>query len=62
MPPNDDCPGDDSFEQALREYRERSWCPDEFADLSTDVQCDIIERACQIQAANDRLNELIQAA
>jgi hypothetical protein len=62
MPPNDDCPDDDSFEQALREYRERSWCPDEFADLSTDVQCDIIERACQIQAANDRLNELIQAA
>lgn len=62
MPPNDDCPDDDSFEQALREYRERSWCPDEFADLSTDVRCDIIERACQIQAANDRLNELIQAA
>jgi hypothetical protein len=26
------------------------------------VQCDIIERACQIQAADDRLNELIQAA
>jgi hypothetical protein len=50
MPPNDDCPDDDSFEQALREYRERSWCPDEFADLSTDVQCDIIERACQIEA------------
>jgi len=62
MPPNDDCPNDDSFEQALSEYRERSWCPDEFADLSTDVQFDIIERSCQIQAANDRLNELIQAA
>ena len=62
MSPNDDCPNDGSIERALREYRERSWCPDDFADLPTDVQCDIIERACQIQAANDRLNELIQAA
>jgi len=62
MPPHDDCPDDDSFERALREYRERNWCPDEFADLPTDVQCDIIERACRIQAANDRLKELIQAA
>lgn len=62
MLPNDDFPNDSYLERALREYRERSWCPDEFADLSTDVRCDIIERACQIQAANDRLNELIQAA
>ena len=50
------------FEQALHEYRERSWCPDDFADLPTDVQDGIMERACQIQAANDRLEELIQAA
>ncbi|HWX92461.1 MAG TPA: hypothetical protein VNY29_07500 [Terriglobales bacterium] len=62
MPPNDEYPDDHSFERALCEYRERTWCPDDFADLATDVQCDIIERACQIQAANDRLNELIQAA
>ena len=62
MPPNDDCPDNDSFERALSEYRERSWCPDDFADLPTDVQCDIIERALQIQAANDRLNELLPAA
>ena len=61
MSPFDDNPNDDSLEQALREYRERSWCPDEFADLPTDVQCDIIERACQIQASADRLN-LVQAA
>jgi hypothetical protein len=62
MPPSDDCPTDSSLERALCEYRERSWCPDQFADLPTDVQCDIIERACQIQAANDRLNEWVQAA
>lgn len=62
MPTNDDCLDDDSFERALREYHERSWCPDDFADLPTDVQRDIIERACQIQAANDRLNELRLAA
>jgi hypothetical protein len=62
MPPNDDCPDNDSFERALSEYREESWCPYDFADLPTDVQCDIIERACHIQAANDRLNELVPAA
>jgi hypothetical protein len=62
MPPNDDYPTDRSLERALCEYRERSWCSDDFADLPTEVQCDIIERACQIQAADDRLNELIQAA
>jgi hypothetical protein len=61
MPPND-CLDGDSFERALDEYRERSWCPDDFADLPTEVQCDIIERACRIQAANDRLNELRPAA
>jgi hypothetical protein len=55
MPPNDDCPDDDSFEQALREYHEETWDPAEFADLPTNVQCDIVERACLIRAANDRL-------
>jgi hypothetical protein len=44
MLPNDDYPDDDSFERALDEYRERSRCPDDFADLPTEVQCDIIER------------------
>jgi hypothetical protein len=62
MPPNDDCPNDSFLERALCEYRERSWCSDDFADLPTDVQCDIIERACEIQAADGRLNEWIQAA
>jgi hypothetical protein len=62
MPPNDDCLEDDSFERALWEYREKTWNPAEFADLPTNVQRDIVERACQIQAANDRLDELIQAA
>lgn len=50
------------FEQALQEYRERSWYPDEYADLPTDVQDDIMKRAWQIQAADNRLNELAQAA
>ena len=59
MPPNDDCPDDDSFEQALYEYRERSWCPDEFAELPTEVQRGIMERAIQIQEAEERM---IQAA
>ena len=62
MPPNDECPTNESFERALREYREQTWDPAEFADLPTNVQCDIVERACLIQAADDRLNELIQAA
>jgi hypothetical protein len=62
MPPNDDYPDDDSFERALDEYRESSWCPDDFADLPTEVQGDIIERAYRIQAANNRLNELRPAA
>jgi hypothetical protein len=61
MSPNDVCPDDDSFEQALREYREQTWDPAEFADLPTNVQCDIVERASLIQAANDRLNELLAA-
>jgi hypothetical protein len=43
------------------EYREQTWDPAEFADLPTDVQCDIVERACRIQAANDRLNQLLAA-
>jgi hypothetical protein len=62
MPPSDDSPDDSCFERAFHEYREQTWDPTDFADLPTDVQCDIIERACQIQAADDRLNELIQAA
>jgi hypothetical protein len=53
---------DECFEQALREYREGSWCPDDFADLPTETQHSIVERACQIQEADDRLKELIQAA
>jgi hypothetical protein len=61
MSPNDDCPDDDSFEQALCEYREQTWDPAEFADLPTDVQCDIVQRACRIQAASDRLKELLAA-
>lgn len=61
MLPNDVCPNDDSFEQALREYREKTWDPAEFVDLPTEEQCDIVERACRIQAANDRLNELLAA-
>jgi hypothetical protein len=61
MPPNDACPDDDSVERALSEYRERSWCPDDFADLPTNVQRHIIERACEIQAANDRLRDFMAA-
>jgi len=61
MPPNDECPTNDSFEQALREYREQTWDSSEFADMPTDVQCDIVERACRIQATNDRLKELMAA-
>ena len=53
---------DECFAQALHEYRESTWCPDDFADLPTDVQDRIMERACQIQEADDRLNELIPAA
>ena len=53
---------DECFEQALREYRERSWCPDDFADLPTDVQDGIMERAYEVQAADDRLKELPGAA
>ena len=61
MPPNGVYFDDDSFERAFCEYREQTWDSAEFADLSTDVQCDIVERACQIQAANDRLNESLAA-
>jgi hypothetical protein len=61
MPPNDVYLDDDSFEQALREYHEQTWDPAEFGDLPTNVQSDIVERACQIQAANDRLNESLAA-
>ena len=61
MSPNDVCPDNDSFEQAFREYREQTWDPAEFADLPTNVQCDIVQRACRIEAANDRLKELLAA-
>jgi len=57
MSPIDDSPDADSFERALSEYRESTWCPDDFADLPTEVQCDILERAWQIQAATERLAE-----
>jgi hypothetical protein len=50
------------LEQALREYRERSRHPDDFADLPPKVQANILEGACQIQPADDRLKELTQAA
>ena len=53
---------DQCFEQALREYRERSWCPDDFAELQTGAQHSIVERACQIQEANERQSELHLAA
>jgi len=55
MTPNDNCPDDDSFNLALREYRQQASDPADFADLPTDVQCDIVERACRIKSANDRL-------
>jgi hypothetical protein len=61
MSPSDVYPNDDSFDRALREYREQTWDPAEFADLPTNVQRDIVERACRIQAANDRLKELLAA-
>ena len=61
MSPNDVYPDADSFERAVCEYREQTWDPAEFADLPTDVQCDILERASQIQAASDRLNERLAA-
>jgi hypothetical protein len=61
MSPNDVCADADSFERALHEYREQTWDPAEFADLPTSVQCDIMERACHIQAASDRLDELLAA-
>jgi hypothetical protein len=56
MTPNDDCPDDGSFNLALREYREQTSGRADFADVPTDVQCDIVERACRIKSANDRLN------
>ena len=61
MPPNDVWADDDSFEHALREYREQTWDPAEFADLPTAVQRDIVQRASRIQAASDRLKDLMAA-
>ena len=52
---NDDCPDDDSFNLAFREYREQTSDLADFADLPADVQCDIVERACRIKSANDLL-------
>jgi len=58
MSPNDDYFDDDAFDQALSEYHERTWVPADFADLPTDVQSEIVERAIQLRAANDRLRDL----
>ena len=58
MSPNDDYFDDDAFDQALSEYHERTWDPAVFADLPTDVQSEIVERAIQLRAANDRLRDL----
>ena len=60
--PPDDYLDADCFERALSEYRESSWCPDDFADLPTEVQRGIVERACRIQEATDRLNEVFAEA
>ena len=60
--PHDDCLNADCFQRALNEYRESSWCSDDFADLPTEVQRGIIERACQIQEVTDRLNEVFAKA
>lgn len=60
--PHDDCLDPDCFERALNEYRESSWCSDDFVDLPTEVQRGIIERACQIQEVTDRLNEVFAEA
>ena len=60
--PHDACLYADCFQRALGEYRESSWCTDDFADLPTEVQRVIIERACQIQEATDRLNEVFAQA
>jgi len=57
MPPNDGFPNTDSFERALSQYREQTWDPADFADLPTDVQREIVERACLIHAADERLKE-----
>jgi hypothetical protein len=59
MSPNDGYPDDDSFERALREYREQTWDPADFADLPAHVQSDIVERAFQIKAAHDRFDNLM---
>jgi len=43
------------FEQALAEYRERTWDPDDFSDLPTDLQQAILQRAIQLLKACERL-------
>lgn len=54
--PHDDCLDADCFQRALNEYRESSCCSDDFADLPTEVQRGIVERACQIQEAIDEVS------
>jgi len=54
-------PDDDAFKRALSEYREQTWDSTDFADLPTDVQSDIVARACRIQVADERLKELLAA-
>jgi len=58
MSPNDDYFDDDAFDQALSEYHERTWDAAYYADLPSDVQSEIVERAIQLRAANDRLRDL----
>ena len=43
------------FEQALTEYRERTWDPEDFSDLPSDVQQAILHRAVQLLEACERL-------
>jgi hypothetical protein len=52
---------DDCIAQAVREYQERTWNADDFADLSTEVQRSILHRACQIQEDGDRMDESMAA-
>ena len=46
---------DDStyLEQALQEYRERSWDDADFADLPEDVQHVILHRAQQLKSSSE---------
>ena len=46
---------DDStyLEQALQEYRERSWDDADFADLADEVQRAILHRAQQLKSSSE---------